>query len=131
MLKVTVTCTECHSHEIVDGVSRPVPMIVVCQTFASYKECVLGLQGLLISSHAKSTHVTHQLAFKIEGEEASSEPKTLEIQCASVACRADTKSWSGKVPIELVGAMTIMFHTGHEGHPLRIIWDGEAWETPR
>lgn len=57
------------------------------------------------------------------------ERKELQLRCLAKHCTKG-KTWSGKVPIELVGAMTIMFHTGHEGHPLEIMYDGETWSTP-
>ena len=83
---------------------------------------------MLIGAHAKM-HAGHRISVEIN-ETSGLEEKRLDIRCLSTSCRANTKEWSQMVPVELVGAMVIVFHTEHEGHALDVVWGGRSWTSP-
>jgi hypothetical protein len=113
---------------------RVIVTCVVCQktlveeTCISYREAAYLLQGFVLKGHA-GDHALHQLDARIEGLDLPRD-RELKVTCRAKACKAPTRTWTTKVGVELVGAMVILFHTGHEGHNLEIVWDGRVWTTP-
>lgn len=116
MLTAKIKCTQCN---------RPLTK----QSFETYKELAFGMQALIVACHAAMPHCNHQLEFKVEGDPEYPDAHELEITCQAVGCRTKKISQKSTVPIELVGAMLLIFHTGHEGHPLEVTYNGERWET--
>ena len=86
-----------------------------------------SLAGALVGCHA--IHPSCALTAHFEEDAAPVRPRRdLVITCLAGPC--ELRTVTHHVPIELVGAMTLLFHTAHEGHPLRLEYDGEAWESP-
>lgn len=122
MLTASISCTD---PQCISGRGGKA---LTSQKFSTYKELAFGIQALLVGCHAVVPHCNHQLDLRITGE-PESERHELVIACEATACRLKKIKATHHVPIELVGAMVLIFHTGHEGHPLRVWYAGEEWAT--
>lgn len=93
----------------------------------TYRDLCFALQAALVSAHAE--HTLHRLSFRIDDSDGKGD--TLHIACTAEGCRHPMReqTWHG-VPIELVGAYVLTFHTAHEGHPLRVTYGGREWASP-
>ncbi len=85
------------------------------------------LTSALVSFHACQPHCSHEIKIELEDDVATD--KELHIRCFKEACDA-VREIRTACPIELVGALTLMFHTTHEGHPIEITFDGRTWKSP-
>ena len=86
------------------------------------------IESLLVASHAAQPHCNHALRAVVEG--ASGVERELTIRCKHRHCAATVPPFVVMCPIELVGALTIVFHASHEGHPLELTYDGRTWSSP-
>jgi len=88
--------------------------------------------SMIIGCHASKEHCSHSLKFTIHGPKMQDKnKKRLKIECLHNNCiRKKDKFIETDVPIELVSAITIAFHSSHEGHRLKLTYDGETWESP-
>jgi len=100
----------------------------------SYRDMCFALQPLLVSCHATVPHCPHTLEFSIAGaprEHELEEADDLLIRCLSPACVKQDLHLLTRAPIELVGALTLMFHTSHEGHGMEIKYGSHVWTSPQ
>jgi hypothetical protein len=92
-----------------------------------------------VAMHACKAHQAHKVQLRLEPETARSllgegARKHLHIECLAGGCSdraTPTQLDAGLVPAELIGALALCFHTSHEGHPFRITWGDQSWESPR
>jgi len=85
------------------------------------------LAAVLVGCHARHPHCRHELELEIGGDVArlpgASEP-LVELE---LVCLGDGQKFHTRAPRWLVGALTLVFHTSHEGHPLELVVDGRRW----
>lgn len=95
---------------------------------ATLRELGQILTSALVSFHATHPHCSHEI--KIEMDEVPSN-KELYIRCLKPheQC-ASVRELRTTAVLEMVGALTLMFHTSHEGHPIEITYDGRSWRSP-
>src|SRR5687767_6452614 len=114
-MKLTVICETCNNMEV----GR-------CE---SDDPQLLG--ALIVSCHASSPHSgNHKLIGKIDGMENINSSVNLHIKCIGPNCGAARKEVQYSTLMALVSALTIAFHTEHEGHPLQIVIDGKQIHPP-
>lgn len=113
-MRATVTCT-----------CGKVAQTVEATTLADLGQV---LTSLLVAVHATSPHEVHGLSFEIDHGNFVIEHE-LVLQCLRKGCDRD-REMRVMVPYVLVGAMTLVFHTAHEGHRLAMSYDGRSWESP-
>jgi len=97
--------------------------------YPSLREMLYGSQGLVVSCHATEPHCQHQLELSFDPPQALVGGELI-IECLHSGCRSKDP-WRTKAPLELVGALTLLFHTAHEGHSLKLSYAGQTWQTPR
>lgn len=97
----------------------------------TFREALFDLQSALVTCHAAVPHCQHHFAIEIDPESCE-DGKTLKIECVEQRnCKMEkVRTWEN-VPLELVGALTLVFHTSHEGHPLRVKYGDDVWASPR
>lgn len=109
-MKATVECVDCAA---------------VLAELSTLEQTEAGLiESLVAASHATRPHCSHKLRLRLS--EVTGIERELSIQC--LTCKGPP--WITTVPIELVGALTLVFHTAHEGHPLQLTYDGRSWSSP-
>lgn len=109
-----VECTECKELlGALDGLSR--------------SELSGLVTSLLVACHAAMPHNDHPLAVRLP--EVRGVDRELSIRCLHWLCKNDAPLVA-RVPVELVAALTLVFHTSHEGHPIEITFDGRTWSSP-
>lgn len=98
----------------------------------TYEQLCFALQPVIIATHATQPHVEHELSFRIVGSPELPKLKEDElfIRCLFPKCRKAKTTMQTRVPLELVGAATLVFHTAHEGHPLELTYAGRTWRSP-
>lgn len=83
----------------------------------------------MLKYHEVAPHIRH--AFKVlvdEQESVTDGPHKVAIKCLLCYPYPEKQAMSyreHKAPLELVGALTLMMHTRHEGHPLEVAIDGQ------
>ena len=98
-------------------------------TAPNWRELCFKMESLIVAAHAAAPKST--LKFHIDGHQALVNSKTLHIECLNDSCvKASAPQLDENVPLELVGAMTLVFHTAHEGHRLSVVYDGVKWQSP-
>lgn len=85
------------------------------------------ITSLVAACHATHPHTAHTLKACIP--EVRGVERELRIRCLHWSCK-DVEPLVTRCPIELVGALTLVFHTSHEGHPLEFSFDGRTWSSP-
>ncbi len=80
--------------------------------------------GALVGCHAMHSSCT--LAVRFDAPPAADRPRE-DMTVTCMGCKVTVKH---HVPIELVGALVLVFHTGHEGHHLHLTYGDESWTTP-
>lgn len=90
----------------------------------------MGLFSLLIACHATVPHTSH--TFEVVSSMPYAGPKyPLVIECLHPRCPVATGRMIELVPIELVGPLTLVFHSSHEGHRIRVNYGDEyEWMSP-
>lgn len=114
-LRATVFCFDCEAE-------------LTTVEAGSARELGVLLASTVLCAHSTTAHRKHQVTVEQEGE-APSAPGTvrsLKIECLA----GDEAVWETACPLELVPALALVFHTGHEGHRMRLTYDGRAWSTP-
>ena len=103
---------------------------VECDRIIASTGEVMGLFSLLIACHATYPHTSH--TFELVSEMPYVGPKhPLVIECLHPKCPVTTGRMIELVPIELVGALTLVFHSSHEGHRIRVTYgDDYDWQSP-
>jgi hypothetical protein len=86
------------------------------------------IAGTLVTIHATSPHEVHAMTFHVEDTPPMVE-RELVLQCLRKGCERE-REMKVMVPYVLVGAMTLVFHTAHEGHRMSLSYDGKTWESP-
>lgn len=96
-------------------------MVVEADTLAD-----LGpmLTSAVVAFHAGPPHCPHTIA--IEMEEMAGD-KEFYIRCLRCEGVREMKTMA---PKEMIGALTLLFHTAHEGHGIEIVYDGKKWRSP-
>lgn len=119
-MKATLSCSIC------EGTDKAVHGEVNAASLAD-----LGplLTSLVVAWHATPPHCPHPI--KIEFAEELRPEVELIVRCIGPQCHSPQfKELKTSCPRELVGALTLMFHTSHEGHPIEIVYDGRTWRSP-
>ncbi len=80
-----------------------------------------ALQAALIACHAGEHRSPHRL---VPVMETGSPDVEFVIRCVLPECGQPHKEERWSVPLALVGACAIGFHTHHEGHPIEMSIDG-------
>lgn len=86
--------------------------------------------GLLLAGHVADNHAGHALELTLQDVP---EPKgcTLKLRCLYPGCtRGELVQTHSECPPWMVGALTICFHTSHEGHPLEVTFNDRTWRSP-
>ena len=118
-MRATVSCSTCGKMEEVT---------VEAPTLAELGEI---LTSLLVACHATPPHCPHKLKVEFSGQDHVVQERELLIRCISTRCDESLeKELRTTVPRELIGAMTLLFHTSHEGHPMEISYGGRSWRSP-
>jgi hypothetical protein len=118
MLTATVHCDRCNID--LESVSAD-----------SWPELAHLLGGLLVTQHAAIPHTSHALSMQYTGEPVGSTVRRpLIVECLHEHCGAPKRSAWDAVPVELVGAYVICFHTAHEGHRLRVRYGAREFGSP-
>lgn len=119
MLKAVVECVDCKKR--IDEVKAD-----------TYEELCYALQPIIVSAHATEAHIKHSIDFRIVGtsEIPQLEDNELFIRCLFPNCRKAKTTLQTRVPLPMVGALTLVFHTSHEGHPLELTYRGRTWRSP-
>ena len=115
MAKATIVCS-C-------GVTVPVEASSRAALPAIVAGAVLGL-------HATKPHSEHVVTFTLDDWPAPT--VSLEVECLASGCadRGNVVLLETRCALELVPAIALVFHTSHEGHPLRLRVDGDEWTSP-
>lgn len=87
----------------------------------------VAISAATLAIHVTSPHEVHGVSVDIDSR-ASTEHE-LVLQCLRDGCER-TREMRVMVPYSLVGALTLVFHTSHEGHRLLMSYDGKTWESP-
>lgn len=98
----------------------------------TYEELCYALQPLIVAAHATEAHIQHEITFRLVGTSEIPELDTDElfIRCLAPNCRRTKVTMRTRAPLPLVGALTLVFHTAHEGHPLELTYRGRTWRSP-
>jgi len=59
------------------------------------------------------------------------ETGVFHIRCVAVKDCLLEREATYEIPIELVGAAAVAFHSEHEGHPLEMSWNGEQFHPAK
>jgi hypothetical protein len=102
------------------------------------KRLAYGIPLALLTAHAEKAHLGCRFGFELDVSPVLSSPKKLRIACLVPACRERFRAGKPpgpfeletECPIELIPALAIVYHAAHEGHALRIEWDGSVWQSP-
>lgn len=84
----------------------------------------------LLNLHTSPPHVNHALYIQVDGEESVKDEGEHEIIIRCLQCDGSQPYHKAvhRAPMELVGALTLMLHTRHEGHPLELTVDGRKYQ---
>lgn len=85
------------------------------------------VMSLLAACHAAMPHNDHSLDVRLP--ELRGVDRPLSIRCLHWLCK-NNPPLEASVPIEMVGPLTLVFHTSHEGHPIELSYDGRRWSSP-
>lgn len=85
------------------------------------------IESLVAACHAARPHCSHALRLAIDNTQGVE--RELTIRCKAKNC-ARAPALVTTCPVELVGALTLVFHTAHEGHPIELTYDGRTWSSP-
>lgn len=82
------------------------------------------LSGALVGCHAAHPRCTLSFQFL--------QPPSQDrlIDHLSISCKQCNMTVEHDVEVELVGALTLVFHTAHEGHGLILRYGDRTWESP-
>ena len=121
MIKAIVRCTVCANKRLAEVETQTIEAMLLFK-----------LPSLLIACHAATPHCPHELSFEFEGVpiKLKSEEKALTLKCLFPSCAKANTIMETSCPKEMVTALTICFHSAHEGHPMEIVYDGRAWRSP-
>lgn len=85
------------------------------------------LASAVAAFHAGPPHCPHTVEIQqLEGIPVTEE-KEFYIRC--LRCEG-IRELRTTIPKEMVAALTLLFHTSHEGHPIEIQWNGRTWRSP-
>jgi len=97
-------------------------------TATSWYELTREMESLIVAAHAALPK--SKLKFQLDGEPEFDQSKHFKARCLHPSCDRAKVQLEDKIPIELVGMMTLIFHTAHEGHPMEVTFDGRTWRSP-
>lgn len=87
------------------------------------------LTAVVVSFHSTPPHCPH--AMKIAFVDAARPDILLTLRCIDPRCAPNQgREMKTRCPRELIGALTLVFHTSHEGHPIEIEYEGRSWRSP-
>jgi hypothetical protein len=92
------------------------------------------LATMLLACHAAIPHTSHRMSVRWNDDD---EPPRLElgatltVECLHEHCGYPRVTTWDDVPLALVAAYTIAFHTAHEGHRIRVRHGARVWESPQ
>ena len=108
-MKVSIFCETCGNVEIAK--------------FNDIDPSLLG--AVIVSCHATQPHCgNHKLVISTDSLVKGNNSHELYIKCTGPSCGSFIKEVRYTTYLELMSALTIAFHTEHEGHPLEIWCDG-------
>lgn len=110
-MKITVSCVECQ---------KEVAHLDTTKSDLNFIEEGHLAELLVMSQHAAPPHqAPHALVITMDGKviKQPSERVKYEVEC--LVCHK--KSSFPNLPSYCVGAVTICFHSVHEGHPMRMV----------
>lgn len=109
-----VTCIQCDGHPVI-GDKKLSP-----------EETMPWLLNL----HTSPPHVNHPLYILVDGEGSVSDEGEHEIMIRCLQCDGSQPYHKAahRAPLALVGALTLMLHTRHEGHPIELTVDGMKYQ---
>jgi hypothetical protein len=84
--------------------------------------------SLAVACHAAQPHTNHALSLTTPTREHAIE-RELSIRCLAPGCK-ESPPLVTTCPIELVAAITIVFHAAHEGHSLELRYGDRMWSSP-
>jgi hypothetical protein len=108
-------------------------VVLAATKTATYREMCLAFQPMLVCCHATPPHCPHQMEFSLRGAPRMPELEhadELAIRCLSPDCLKAGLSLQTRAPLELVGALALVFHTSHEGHPIEMRYRDQTWTSP-
>jgi hypothetical protein len=87
------------------------------------------LTALVVAFHATPPHCPHPMEIEFVPEPPAE--VDFAVRCLDPRCHSPTiKELRTRCHREMIGALTLMFHTSHEGHPIEIECDGRSWRSP-
>lgn len=98
---------------------------VEADTLANLGEAIMSQ---VVAMHATSPHEVHGMS--VDVDHGGKVERELVLKCIRDRCDRE-REMRVMVPWELVGAMTLLFHTAHEGHRLEMSYDGRTWTSPK
>ena len=128
MIRATVRCTRC-----------AVDLLVV--DAPSWPQLAHELATATLLCHAAQPHTSHNMDVVFEDGFAYWTDfsdvgipglyEELIVECLYEHCGHKQRLQAfGRVPLELVNAHVMVFHTAHEGHRMRVFYGPRAWESP-
>lgn len=117
-LRATVHCDRCDKD-------------LVTLEARSWEQLAYAVGGLLVTTHAAIPHTSHGMSVRYGHDlTVGAFERPLVVECLHEHCGAPKRSEWADVPIELVAAYVIAFHTAHEGHRLRCKYGELEWASP-
>lgn len=86
-----------------------------------------ALSSAVVAFHAGPPHCPHTIQVEMEDNGSGEDYKDFYIRC--LRCEG-IRELRTRAPKEMLGALTLLFHTAHEGHGIEIIYDGNMWRSP-
>jgi hypothetical protein len=118
MIRATIRCDRCNTE-------------LLAFEAKSWSQLAYNLAAALVTTHSTIPHTSHPMSFAVDGEITGGEWEAdLEIECMHEACGSERHRLWRDVPLELVGAYTLVFHTAHEGHRIRVRHGTVSFESP-
>jgi hypothetical protein len=108
--------------------NNPTPVRVAKVTGETYRDVCMNLQPMLIAVHAARPKA--KLRFVIDGEQDMDGATLFRARCLYPGCAKQKLQLESRIPPELVGALTLVFHTSHEGHPIELRYGDHVWRSP-
>lgn len=87
------------------------------------------LTAVVVSFHSTPPHCPHPM--KIAFVDPARPEVLVTWRCLDPRCSPNgNREMKERIPREMIGAMTLVFHTSHEGHPIEIEYGGRSWRSP-
>lgn len=87
------------------------------------------LTAVVVSFHSTPPHCPHPM--KIDFVDPARSDVVFTLRCIDPRCAPNQgREMTTRCPRELIGALTLVFHTSHEGHPIEIEYEGRTWRSP-